>query len=190
MSSVAVAPSEFKLWLCALIVEYENREVLMVASVNHSRANSITLLRDNASLPRRKLLHWVHNVQITAANKSGSLLPTKIQSKMSIKEMHALSKPWFHFGIELHKGRRSEHRNKAWTASSCYVLQASQQPSMMILRRTKFSLVGRAFLHAFHARRLILLGTWGPQILFHSSFNTSTSNEPGCFLHCSSYKNL
>ena len=93
VSSVAVAPSEFKLWLCALIVEYENRKVLMVASVNHSRANSITLLRGNAGLPRRKLLHRVHNVQITAANKSRSLLLAKIQSKISIKEMHTLSVP-------------------------------------------------------------------------------------------------
>ena len=93
LSSVTVAPSGFKLWLCAPVVEYKNREVLVVASVNHSRANSITLLRGNAGLPRRKLLHRVHNVQITAVNKSGSLLPAKIQSKMSIKEVHALSVP-------------------------------------------------------------------------------------------------
>ena len=109
---------------------------------------------------------------------------------MSIKEVHALSVPWFHFGIELHRGRRSGHRNKAWTASSCCVLHASQQPSVMILRWTKFNLVGRAFLHAFHARCLILLRTWSPQILFHNGFNTSMSDGPDCLLHCSSYKNL
>ena len=82
---------------------------------------------------------------------------------MSKKEEHAWGVPWFHSGCVHHKGFRSGQCNKACTASSWCILHLLQVPVVMILRQTRFALVGRVFASS-------------PDQMFHFVWNIETPN--------------
>ena len=79
-----------------------------------SWAKSTTWLSENVGLPKHKLFLLFHRVHSTAAKSSGSLLPTKISSKISVKEEHAWSVLWFHWVQDLQTGCKVGQQNKAW----------------------------------------------------------------------------
>lgn len=141
-----------------------------------SRECSSILSRGIVGFPSLRLFRRFHRFQVIDANSSTSLLPARMKSKRSRKEVKFLSVPLFNF-VCFHKSSRVGQPYIVWTTSSDLCLHLSHSPSVITLCRTKFTLVDREFLHAFHTKCLTLFGTLRTQILFHKGCNALGSNH-------------
>ena len=155
-----------------------------------SRACSVILSKGRAVLPRQRLLRRFHRFHMTRKNSSRSLLPAKTKPITSVKFLLPLSASWFYIGVWFHKELSTGQPYRAWTVSSWCILQISHKPSEVILRRARFTLVGKEFEHARQIRFLTLFGTAKLHILLQRGFMASALEGPSCWSVFASNKNL
>ena len=110
---------------------------------------------------------WVQISQAEVENSSRSCWFVMSHDNSSLKS----TKVWFlrhcHCESSSQTTSNSPQDHRAWSDGSSTCLHRSQIGLSMIVRCTKFSLVGRELRHALHPRFLIFLGTYIDQSVLH-----------------------